>query len=139
MLPMDILMTLTTSLLSCKLMSNGLIRQYYEGDKTMKMTNAWLLKRCREILRIRIKLTHPNPSLSWSAAPIRLSPTLAIWAASTHMTASSVLIWFLSFRDIKKNLGSEIRAMCKTFSLVLVEMILEPGRHAPNFNITITS
>ena len=40
------------------------------------------------------ELTHWNPSLSWSTAPIMLSPRLAIWEASTHMTASCVLTCF---------------------------------------------
>ena len=42
----------------------------------------------RPSLKSTTKPTHLNPSFSWSAAPIMLSPRLAIWAASTHIIAS---------------------------------------------------
>lgn len=55
----------------------------------MEKQTRILLKRVSEK---KLLLTHLNPSFSWNAAPITLSPRLAIWEATTHMMASGPFI-----------------------------------------------
>lgn len=60
------------------------------------------LKSFAELLGYELH-THWNPSFSWSAAPIMLSPTLATWEAIMHIIASGALICFTRKIHKKEN------------------------------------
>ena len=69
-----------------------------QGIDEKKLENRMI----ETILLFKLLLTHRNPSFPWYAAPIMLSPRLAIWEAITHITTSGTFIYLQILKKKKK-------------------------------------